>query len=59
MRRCFAWAQRGNIYEGLSVRIRADERVGLVGPSGSGKTTFVKLVQRLYDVNAGRVLIDG
>jgi len=33
--------------------------VGLVGPSGSGKTTFVKLVQRLYDVDAGRILIDG
>jgi len=52
-------AQRRKIYEQLSVRIRAGERVGLVGPSGSGKTTFVKLVQRLYDVNAGRVSIDG
>jgi len=52
-------AQRRTIYEQLSVRIRAGQRVGLVGPSGSGKTTFVKLVQRLYDVDAGRVLIDG
>ena len=43
----------------LSVTIRAGERVGLVGRSGSGKTTFVKLVQRLYDVTGGRVLIDG
>ncbi|MEI4557880.1 ATP-binding cassette domain-containing protein, partial [Klebsiella pneumoniae] len=39
--------------------IRAGERVGLVGRSGSGKTTFVKLVQRLYDVSGGRILIDG
>src|ERR1700736_3667285 len=38
------------LYDGLSVDIRAGERVGLVGRSGSGKTTFVKLVQRLYDV---------
>ena len=50
---------RAPLYEGLSVDIRAGERVGLVGRSGSGKTTFVKLVQRLYDVSGGRILIDG
>lgn len=50
---------RAPLYEGLSVCIGAGERVGLVGRSGSGKTTFVKLVQRLYDVSGGRVLIDG
>ncbi len=50
---------RAPLYEGLSVDIRAGERVGLVGRSGSGKTTFVKLVQRLYDVSSGRILIDG
>jgi ATP-binding cassette subfamily B protein len=47
------------LYDGLSIDIRAGERVGLVGRSGSGKTTFVKLVQRLYDVSGGRILIDG
>lgn len=47
------------LYDGLSLTIRAGERVGLVGRSGSGKTTLVKLVQRLYDVTGGRVLIDG
>ena len=50
---------RAPLYDGLSVDIRAGERVGLVGRSGSGKTTFVKLVQRLYDVTGGRILIDG
>src|SRR5215470_17498690 len=50
---------RTPLYNGLSVEIRAGERVGLVGRSGSGKTTFVKLVQRLHDVSGGRVLIDG
>jgi len=49
---------RAPLYDGLSVDIRAGERVGLVGRSGSGKTTFVKLVQRLYDVSDGRILID-
>ncbi|TPJ51301.1 ABC transporter ATP-binding protein [Mesorhizobium sp. B2-7-1] len=47
------------LYRDFSVDIAAGERVGLVGHSGSGKTTFVKLIQRLYDVNAGRILIDG
>lgn len=47
------------LYRDLDVRIAPGERVGLVGHSGSGKTTFVKLIQRLYDVTGGRVLIDG
>jgi ATP-binding cassette subfamily B protein len=47
------------LYRDFSVSIRPGERVGLVGHSGSGKTTFVKLIQRLYDVNEGRILIDG
>ena len=47
------------LYDRLSVDIAAGERIGLVGRSGSGKTTFVKLVQRLYDVSGGRILIDG
>jgi ATP-binding cassette subfamily B protein len=47
------------LYDGLSIDIGAGERVGLVGRSGSGKTTFVKLVQRLYDVTSGHILIDG
>lgn len=47
------------LYRDFSVRIEAGERVGLVGHSGSRKTTFVKLIQRLYDVNGGAILIDG
>ncbi|TKB21301.1 MAG: ABC transporter ATP-binding protein [Mesorhizobium sp.] len=47
------------LYRDFSVEVAAGERIGLVGHSGSGKTTFVKLIQRLYDVNAGRIRIDG
>ncbi len=47
------------LFDGLSLRIASGERVGLVGRSGSGKTTFVKLIQRLYDVTDGRILVDG
>jgi ATP-binding cassette subfamily B protein len=47
------------LYRDFSVTIAAGERLGLVGHSGSGKTTFVKLIQRLYDVSGGTILIDG
>jgi ATP-binding cassette subfamily B protein len=52
-------AQLEPLFRNFNVRIEAGERVGLVGHSGSGKTTFVKLLQRLYDLNEGRILIDG
>jgi ATP-binding cassette subfamily B protein len=47
------------LYRGLGISIAAGEKVGLVGRSGSGKTTFVKLIQRLYEVTEGRITIDG
>jgi ATP-binding cassette subfamily B protein len=47
------------LYDDFSLAIAPGERVALVGPTGSGKSTFVKLVQRLYDLEAGRILIDG
>ncbi|MGH7016025.1 MAG: ABC transporter ATP-binding protein, partial [Caulobacteraceae bacterium] len=46
------------IYDGFSLTIRPGERLALVGPTGSGKSTFVKLIQRLYDLQEGRILID-
>jgi ATP-binding cassette subfamily B protein len=52
-------AQTEPLFDDFTLRIQAGERVGLVGHSGSGKTTFVKLLQRLYDLNDGRILIDG
>jgi ATP-binding cassette, subfamily B, bacterial len=47
------------IFTDLSVTIRAGERVALVGHSGSGKTSFVRLLQLLYPLQQGRILIDG
>jgi len=47
------------LYRDFSLEIAPGETVALVGPTGSGKTTFVKLVQRLYDVSGGAILIDG
>ena len=47
------------LFDGLSIEIAAGERVALVGHSGSGKSTFVKLLQRLHEVQGGQIRIDG
>ena len=52
-------AHAAPLYADFSMRIAPGERIGLIGHSGSGKTTFIKLIQRLYDVQSGAILIDG
>jgi ATP-binding cassette subfamily B protein len=51
--------QPAPLYSDFSLRIAPGERVALVGPTGGGKSTFVKLIQRLYDLEAGAIVIDG
>lgn len=51
--------QPAAIFKDFDLEIAAGEKVALVGESGSGKSTFVKLIQRLYDLDAGRIVIDG
>jgi ATP-binding cassette subfamily B protein len=48
-----------NVFENLNLALEPGQRVGLVGPSGGGKSTLFALVQRYYDVQRGRILIDG
>ncbi len=43
----------------INLAIKAGQVIGVVGPSGSGKSTVTKLIQRLYQPEAGRVLVDG
>lgn len=47
------------VLENLSFTVRAGESVALVGPTGAGKTTIVNLLSRFYDVQGGRILVDG
>jgi ATP-binding cassette subfamily B protein len=55
----FRYGEGPRIFEDFSLGFMPGERVGLVGPSGSGKSTLFALLQRFYDVQSGRVLIDG
>ena len=48
-----------NVLDDINLHIKAGELVGIIGSTGSGKSTLVSLISRLYDVDAGEVLIDG
>ena len=55
----FHYGRDRGIIDGLDLHIRPGERVALVGPSGAGKTTIVNLALRLFDIEGGRILLDG
>ncbi|CAJ0687721.1 ABC transporter ATP-binding protein [Ralstonia wenshanensis] len=55
----FHYGKGSGVIEGLDLVVRPGERIGLVGPSGAGKSTLVNLLLRLYDVERGRILVDG
>ncbi|MEZ5750522.1 MAG: ABC transporter ATP-binding protein [Paracoccaceae bacterium] len=55
----FAYGRRSGGVDGISLTIAPGEKIGIVGASGAGKSTLVALLLRLYDTEAGAVLIDG
>ena len=48
-----------HVVENISFKVKPGQTVALVGQTGAGKTTLVKLINRIYDVSAGQVLVDG
>ncbi len=55
----FGYDARRPILKGISFTVGAGQTMAIVGPSGAGKSTISRLLFRFYDVNAGRILIDG
>jgi ATP-binding cassette subfamily B protein len=55
----FAYREGENALEEFNLSVGRGERVALVGESGGGKTTITRLLNRLYEIDAGRILIDG
>ena len=55
----FAYGRKRGGVQGINLSIKPGERLGIVGASGAGKSSMVSLLLRLYDVETGRILIDG
>jgi ATP-binding cassette subfamily B multidrug efflux pump len=55
----FGYGRETGLIDGLSLTVRAGEKIGLVGRSGAGKSTLVNLLLRFFDLEDGRILIDG
>lgn len=55
----FGYTEDKIIINDFSIDVKPGQKVAIVGPTGAGKTTVVKLLMRYYDLNSGRILIDG
>jgi ATP-binding cassette subfamily B protein len=55
----FMYEEDEPILKNISFKVNKGETIALVGPTGAGKTTIVNLISRFYNINEGRVLIDG
>lgn len=51
--------EEGSLLKDISLHVRPGQKIALVGYNGAGKTTLIKLLMRLYDVDEGRILVDG
>jgi ATP-binding cassette, subfamily B, multidrug efflux pump len=55
----FRYEPEEPLIEDLDIEVKAGQTIAIVGPTGAGKTTLVNLLMRFYDVDAGRITIDG
>jgi ATP-binding cassette subfamily B protein len=56
---CFSYVEDKPIIRGVSFKIEPGQTVAIVGQTGAGKSTLTQLINRTYDVDSGRVLVDG
>lgn len=55
----FGYKQGQLLIKDMNIDVKSGQKVAIVGPTGAGKTTLINLLMRFYEVNGGRILIDG
>lgn len=55
----FGYNENKIIINDFSAKVKKGQKIAIVGPTGAGKSTMIKLLMRFYDVNSGKILIDG
>nr|MCR5703501.1 ABC transporter ATP-binding protein/permease [Eubacterium sp.] len=55
----FSYVKERKLIEDLNLQVKPGQRIAIVGPTGCGKTTLINLLMRFYDVNSGRICVDG
>ena len=55
----FSYEVNNPIIKNLTIEIKPGERVAIVGPTGSGKSTIIKLILRFFEINSGKIYVDG
>lgn len=55
----FSYDEKQEVLKGISFKVNPGETVAIVGATGAGKSTIISLITRLYDINSGKILLDG
>jgi ATP-binding cassette subfamily B protein len=55
----FSYKEDAPLIEGMNLKVRQGETIAIVGPTGAGKTTLVNLLMRFYEIQGGRITVDG
>ena len=55
----FGYDENKTIIKDFSIDVKSGQKIAIVGPTGAGKTTIVKLLMRFYEVNSGKITVDG